>query len=98
MALAALLALFDLRFKADIFIADSAETFLAYGFISLLLSGVFAQNEMFQSPGISSFLAIDLPDIAALPFLGKALTSPMPLVSLASLLMPVIAWMLARTR
>jgi ABC-type uncharacterized transport system permease subunit len=97
-ALAALLALFNLRFRADIFIAGIAVTFLAYGLTSLLLSGVFGQDGVFQSPDIGAFPTLDLPGIAALPWLGKVLSGHTPLVYLAYLLVPAVAWVLARTR
>ena len=49
MLLAALLALFNLRFRAHIFIAGIAVTFLAYGLTALLLKGVFGQDGVFTS-------------------------------------------------
>jgi ABC-type uncharacterized transport system permease subunit len=92
--LAALLALFNLRFKADIFIAGIAVNFLAYGLTSLLLSGVFGQDGVFQSSTIPTSASLRLPGIAEIPWIGSVHT---PMVYLAYLLVPVVAWVLART-
>ena len=48
-ALAAVLALFNLRFRAHIFIAGIAVTFLAYGLTALLLKSVLGQDGVFTS-------------------------------------------------
>ena len=97
-ALAWLLALFHLRLKADIFITGIAITFLAYGLTSLLLSGVFGQDGVFQSASIPTFTPWRLPLIGNLPWIGPVLSGHTPLVYLAYLLVPVTAWVLARTR
>lgn len=97
-AMALLLALFNLRFKADIFIAGIAVTFLAYGLTSLLLSGVFGQDGLFQSSAIPNFNPVRLPGIASLPWVGAVVSGQTPLVYLAYLLVPVVAWVLTRTR
>jgi ABC-type uncharacterized transport system permease subunit len=97
-AMAALLALFNLRLKADIFIAGIAVTFLAYGLTSLLLAGVFGQEGVFQSPDIPNFVPLHLPGIEAIPWIGMVLSGHTPLVYLAYLLVPVVAWVLAHTR
>jgi ABC-type uncharacterized transport system permease subunit len=55
MALAALLAVFNLRFKANIFIADIAVTFMAYGLTALLLKGLLGQEGVFSSDRIPVF-------------------------------------------
>ena len=97
-ALAWLLAVFNLRLKADIFIAGIAVTFLAYGLTALLLSAVFGQDGVFQSAAIPRFAPLRLPVIAALPWIGPVLSGHTPLVYLAYLLVPITAWVLARTR
>ena len=56
--LAALLAAFNLKFRAHIFIAGIAVTFLAYGLTALLLKGVLGQEGVFQSNRIPHFPAI----------------------------------------
>src|ERR1700738_3818619 len=45
--LAALMAVFNIRFKAHIFIAGTAVTFLAYGLTALLLKGLLGQDGVF---------------------------------------------------
>ena len=97
-ALAGLLALFNLRLKADIFIAGIAVTFLAYGLTSLLLAGVFGQDGLFQSSTIPTFAPLHLPLVEAIPWLGPVFSGHTPLVYLAYALVPVVAWVLARTR
>ena len=56
--LAALLAAFNLKFRAHIFIAGIAVTFLAYGLTALLLKGVLGQEGVFQSNRIPHFPTI----------------------------------------
>jgi general nucleoside transport system permease protein len=60
-ALAAVLALFNLRFRAHIFIAGIAVTLLAYGLRALLLKSVLGQNGVFTSPSIPVFPPIRIP-------------------------------------
>src|ERR1700751_1092148 len=59
--LAALLALFNLRFRAHIFIAGIAVTFMAYGLTALLLKSVFDQDGVFASPRIPAFPVLHIP-------------------------------------
>ena len=47
--LAALMAVFNIRFRAHIFIVGTAVTFLAYGLTALLLRGVLGQDGVFTS-------------------------------------------------
>src|SRR5580692_6235401 len=58
--LAALLAVFNLRFRANIFIAGIAVTFMAYGLTALLLKSVFDQDGVFASPRIPAFPALHI--------------------------------------
>ena len=53
--LAAVLALFNLRFRAHIFIAGIAVTFLAYGLTALLLKSMLGQDGVFASTRIPAF-------------------------------------------
>ncbi len=96
--LAALLALFNLKFRAHIFIAGIAVTFLAYGLTALLLKSVLGQDGVFTSPRIPVFPPIRLPVIADIPVLGPLVSGHTLLVYVAYLCVPVVAWTLYRTR
>ena len=96
--LAALMATFTFRFKADIFIAGIAVTFLAYGLTALLLKGVLGEDGVFMSSSIPRFSSIVLPFIADIPVLGRILSGHTILVYVAYLFIPVIAWALYKTR
>jgi simple sugar transport system permease protein len=96
--LSALLALFNLRFRAHIFIAGIAVTFLAYGLTALLLKSVLGQDGVFASDRIPTFPAIVLPLIADIPIVGPLVSGHTLLVYLAYLSIPVVAWSLYRTR
>jgi general nucleoside transport system permease protein len=98
MALAYVLGVFAQRFKADVFIAGLALTFLAYSVTNLLLQGVFGQDGVFQSDTIPSFQPIRLALIADLPVLGDVLSGHTPLVYVAYLAVPLVALVLYRTR
>jgi simple sugar transport system permease protein len=97
-ALAGLLALFSLKFKADIFIAGIAVTFLAYGLTALLLKGMLDEDGVFSSPDIPKFPAIDIPGLAHVPFLGPVLNGHTLFVYLSYLTVPLVAFVLYRTR
>ncbi|WP_176086898.1 ABC transporter permease [Martelella sp. HB161492] len=97
-ALSALLVLFALKFKADIFIAGVAITFLGYGLTALLLKGIFNQDGVFASPDIPRFTAIHIPGLDAIPFIGPVLNDHSLMVYLAYLSVPVVAFVLHRTR
>lgn len=96
--LAALMATFTFRFKADIFIAGIAVTFLAYGLTALLLKGVLGEDGVFMSSTIPRFSSITIPFIADIPILGRILSGHTILVYVAYLFIPVIAWALYKTR
>ncbi len=96
--LAALMATFTFRFKADIFIAGIAVTFLAYGLTALLLKGVLGEDGVFMSSTIPRFSPITIPLIADIPILGRILSGHTILVYVAYLFIPVIAWALYKTR
>jgi simple sugar transport system permease protein len=98
MVLAALLAVFNLRLRANIFIAGIAVTFLAYGLTALLLKGVLGQEGVFSSDRIPTFPPLRIPVIADLPIVGPSLSGHTALVYLAYLLVPVVAFFLYRTR
>lgn len=96
--LAALLATFTFRFKADIFIAGIAVTFLAYGLTALLLKGILGEDGVFMSNTIPRFTTIGLPFIESIPVIGRIMSGHTILVYLAYLCVPVVAWTLYRTR
>ena len=96
--LAALMALFNIRFRAHIFIVGTAVTFLAYGLTALLLRGVLGQDGVFTSDRIPTFPVIHLPVIEDIPVLGQLLSGHTLLVYVAYLLVPVVAWGLYRTK
>ena len=98
MLLAALLALFNIKLRADIFIAGTAVTFLAYGLTALLLKGILGQDGLFTSRDIPNFSIITLPYIHTIPFLGQLLSGHTILVYLAYIMVPVVAWFLYRTQ
>jgi simple sugar transport system permease protein len=98
MLLAALLAIFNIKLRADIFIAGTAVTFLAYGLTALLLKGVLGQDGVFTSPEIPTFPIITIPYVKGIPFVGQMLSGHTILVYLAYLLVPVVAWSLYRTQ
>lgn len=97
-ALAALLVLFNLKFKADIFIAGIAVTFLAYGLTALLLRGILGEDGVFSSPTIPKFPVIDIPGLAGIPVLGPILNGHTLLVYVAYLMVPLVAFALYKTR
>lgn len=98
MLLAAVLSLFNLRFRAHIFIAGVAVTFLAYGLTALLLKSVFDQDGVFASPRIPAFPALHIPGLEDIPVVGPILSGHTLLVYVAYLLVPVVSWTLYRTR
>lgn len=96
--MAGLLALFNLRFRAHIFIAGVAVTFLAYGLTALLLRGVLGEEGVFSSNTIPNFPTITIPFIVDIPWIGRALSGHTLLVYVAYLSVPVVAWFLYKTR
>lgn len=98
MALAVVLALFNLRFRAHIFIAGIAVTFLAYGLTALLLKAVFDQDGVFASAAIPVFPPLRIPVLVDIPVLGPLLSGHTLLVYVAYLAVPVVSWTLYRTR
>jgi len=95
--LAALLALFNLRFRAHIFIAGIAVTFMAYGLTALLLQGLLGQEGVFSSDRIPTFPTIDIPLVKDVPVIGPLVSGHTILVYLSYLSVPVVAWFLYRT-
>jgi len=98
MLLSALLVLFNLRFKAHIFIAGVAVIFIAHAFTSLLLQGIFNQEGIFNPAQLPTFAVIELPFIKDIPFLGPIISGHTFLVYVAYASIPVVAWFLYKTR
>jgi ABC-type uncharacterized transport system permease subunit len=95
--LAGLLALFNLRFRAHIFIAGIAVTFMAYGLTALLLQGLLGQEGVFSSDSIPTFPTIEIPLLKDVPVIGPLVSGHTLLVYLSYLSVPVVAWFLYRT-
>src|SRR6476620_9154900 len=91
MVLAALLATFNLWFRANIFIAGIAVTFMAYGLTALLLKGILGQEGVFQSNEIPNFSPIQIPIVREIPVIGPLVSGHTILVYLAYLCVPVVA-------
>jgi general nucleoside transport system permease protein len=98
MGLSVVLSLFNLRFRAHIFIAGIAVTFLAYGLTALLLKSVFDQDGVFASPDIPTFPTIHIPFVESVPVLGPLVSGHTLLVYVAYCLVPIVSWTLYRTR
>jgi len=98
MLLSTLLVLFNLRFKAHIFIAGIAVIFIAHALTGLLLEGIFRQEGIFMSSDIPTFPILDIPYIKDIPFLGAIISGHTLLVYVAYLSIPVVAWFLYKTR
>jgi simple sugar transport system permease protein len=98
MLLAAMLVLFNLRFRAHIFIAGIAITFIAYALTALLLEGIFNQDGIFTSSDIPAFPRIDIPLVDRIPVLGPIVSGHTLLVYVAYLLIPVVSWLLYKTQ
>jgi general nucleoside transport system permease protein len=95
---AALLAVFNLRLRANIFIAGIAVTFMAYGLTALLLKGVLGQEGVFSSDRIPTFPPLRIPLIVDIPIIGSLLSGHTLLVYLAYLSVPIVAFFLYHTR
>jgi ABC-type uncharacterized transport system permease subunit len=98
MLLAWLLVTFNLRFRAHIFIAGIAINFLAQGLTALLLEGLLGQQGIFTSDSIPIFQTINLPLLKSVPFLGSVLSGHTLLVYVAYISVPVVWWVLYKTR
>lgn len=96
--LAALMGVFNIRFRAHIFIAGTAVTFLGYGLTALLLKGLLGQDGVFTSDRIPTFPVIRIPVIQDIPVLGQMLSGHTILVYVAYLLVPVVYWSLYKTK
>jgi ABC-type uncharacterized transport system permease subunit len=98
MLLAALMAVFNIRLRAHIFIAGTAVTFLAYGLTALLLKGVLGQDGVFTSDKIPTFPTIRIPLVNDWPIIGAIFSRHTLLVYVIYGLVPVVAWCLYQTQ
>lgn len=96
--LAALMAVFNIRLRANIFIAGTAIIFLGNSLTALLLKGVLGQDGVFTSDRIPNFPVIRIPVVDGIPVLGALLSGHTILVYVAYLSVPLVAWSLYRTR
>lgn len=98
MLMAGLLVIFNLRFRAHIFVAGIAVNFLAYGLTALLLEGLLGQQGIFTSSAIPRFPKIDLPLIKDIPFVGPVVSDHTLLVYVAYLTVPMVSLLLFKTQ
>jgi ABC-type uncharacterized transport system permease subunit len=93
--MAALFALFVLRLKADAIITGTALTLLGLGLTGTLYRGVFGLGG--AALGTPSIAPIALPGLSSLPFVGPVFFTQTVMTYLLYLLVPLLAWWLART-
>jgi len=93
--MAALFALFVLRLKADAIITGTALTLLGLGLTGTLYRGVFGlEGAALSTPSIAP---IALPGLSSLPLVGPVFFTQTVMTYLLYLLVPLLAWWLART-
>lgn len=93
--MAALFALFVLRLKADAIITGTALTLLGLGLTGTVYRGVFGLEG--AALGTPSIAPIALPGLSSLPFFGPVFFTQTVMTYLLYLLVPLLAWWLART-
>ena len=98
MIVASVLISFSLTFRADIFIAGIALTFIAYGMTALLLESVFHSPGLFTSSTIPTFPAIHIPLIGDIPVVGRIVSGHTLLVYVAYASIPAVYWLLFKTQ
>lgn len=96
--MAILFGYFNLKFKADIFIAGIAVGMLASGLTAVLLQGALGQTGVFASSKIPRFLQIRIPFIDGIPILSQLFSGYSVLVYLAFLFTPVVSLVMSRTK
>ena len=95
---ALLFGLFNLKLKANIFIAGIAVNLLASGLTALLLKGILHQDGVFTSSRIPTFPRLNIPLLASVPALRDTVSGHTLLVYVAFALVPVISFFLYRTK
>jgi simple sugar transport system permease protein len=98
MILAALFGYFNLKFKADIFIAGIAIGMLASGLTAVLLKGLLGQNGVFTSSRVPAVHQFTIPIISKIPVLSQIFSGYSVFVYLAFVLTPIIAYVMYHTR
>ncbi|MCL4514519.1 MAG: ABC transporter permease [Firmicutes bacterium] len=96
--MAILFGYFNLKFKADIFIAGIAVGMLASGLTAVLLQGALGQTGVFASSKIPRFSQIQIPFIDGIPILSQLFSGYSILVYLAFLFTPVVSLAMSRTK
>lgn len=90
--------LFNLKLKANIFIAGIALNMFASGLTAVLLDGILGERGVFASNRIPPFAPIELPVISKLPILSEILKGHTVLVYVAFLSVPLVSYALYRTK
>ena len=96
--LSALFGYFNLKFKANIFIAGTAIGILASGLTAVLLKGLFGQMGVFTAGKALRFPQLEIPIIKDIPVLRELFSGYTILVYLAFILTPIISFVLYRTK
>lgn len=94
-AIAALFALFTVVMRADQIITGTAITLLALGLTGTLYDSVYgAGGVALTTPTIG---ALAIPGLSSIPLVGRALFAQPAIAYLLYLLVPLVAWWMART-
>ena len=95
LCIAALFALFAVWMRADQIITGTAITMLALGLTGTLYRGIYgAGGVALSTPTISAFA---IPGLSSIPFIGRALFAQPIVTYVLYLLVPALAWWMART-
>lgn len=98
MVLSALFGYFNLKFKANIFIAGTAIGILASGLTAVLLKGIFGQMGVFTAREVLRFPQYKIPIIDNIPVLRELLSGYTILVYMAFIFTPIIGFVLYKTK
>lgn len=96
--IAMIFGIFNLRFKANIFIAGIAFNMFASGITAVLLEGILGQRGVFASNRIPPFKVIEIPMFSKIPVLAEIFNGHTILVWVAFLAVPVVSYALYRTK
>ena len=98
MVLSALFGYFNLKFKANIFIAGTAIGILASGLTAVLLKGIFGQMGVFTAREVLRFPQYKIPVIDSIPVLRELFSGYTILVYMAFIFTPIISFVLYKTK
>ena len=98
MVLSALFGYFNLKFKANIFIAGTAIGILASGLTAVLLKGIFGQMGVFTAREVLRFPQYKIPIIDSIPVLRELFSGYTILVYMAFIFTPIISFVLYKTK